>query len=299
MGSQMMAAVQTNAPMAGLLLERAPARFEGWEQQLSRFRPDSELNLLNQAGGEPMKVSPELWEVLQVALDAARETDGLVTPAVLDALEAAGYDRTFEAIEGQVQPRTADTTTARVADWREIKLDVEKHTVQLPPGVRLDFGGVAKGWAADRMAAELATVGPALVDAGGDIAVSGPMEGGEPWPIGVDSPFAPGEQLELLRVQGGGVATSGRDYRRWRQGGREAHHIIDPRMGEPAATDLLSVTVLGPSTVAAEVAAKTVLILGSEHGLPWLEARPELAGLLVLEDGALLETPTFAECRWQ
>src|SRR3954452_19894537 len=72
MGSQMMAAVQTNAPMAGLLLERVPARFEGWEQQLSRFRPDSELNQLNLAAGQLVAVSPELWEVLEIALDAAR-----------------------------------------------------------------------------------------------------------------------------------------------------------------------------------------------------------------------------------
>src|SRR6478736_7076075 len=176
MGSQMMALLQSDAPFAGDALAQVPVWFEGWEQQLSRFRPDSELSLLNDSTGRPVQVSAELWEVLRLALAAADETGGLVTPAVLNAMEAAGYDRTFEAL-GPSEAESGDTIEsdpAIIPDWHEIRTDPDDHSVYTPSGIRLDFGGVAKGWAADRAASWLGLAGPALVDAGGDIAVSGP-----------------------------------------------------------------------------------------------------------------------------
>jgi len=168
----------------------------------------------------------------------------------------------------------------------------------LPRDVRLDFGGIAKGWAADRAAARLGRWRPALVDAGGDIAVSGPMAGGCPWPVAVADPFAPAGEVALLRLYAGGVATSGRDFRRWQQDGAAAHHIIDPRTGLPAAVDVLSATVIGPSAARAEVAAKTVLILGSQAGLRWLDDQAGLAGLLILESGDVLYSRNSAEYIW-
>src|SRR3954470_20736688 len=81
MGSHMMALLDTGAPFAGEALAQVPVWFEGWEQQLSRFRADSELSLLNNSAGRAVQVSPELWEVLQLALEAAEDTGGLVTPA--------------------------------------------------------------------------------------------------------------------------------------------------------------------------------------------------------------------------
>jgi thiamine biosynthesis lipoprotein len=141
----------------------------------------------------------------------------------------------------------------------------------------------------------LRQLGPTLIDAGGDIAVSGPRADGSPWPIGVANPFAPGEMLELLLTVCGGVATSGRDYRRWRQGAVWRHHIIDPRSGQPAATDVLSATVIAPQLCAAEVGAKVALILGSVEGLAWIEARPHLAGLLVCADGTVIRSSRLAQ----
>src|SRR5947207_960479 len=98
MGCQMLALLQTDAPLVADPLAQVPEWFEGWEQQLSRFRADSELSLLNNSPARREEVSPELWEVLQIALAMAEATEGLVTPAVLNALEAAGYDRSFEAL---------------------------------------------------------------------------------------------------------------------------------------------------------------------------------------------------------
>ncbi|HMK07966.1 MAG TPA: FAD:protein FMN transferase, partial [Anaerolineales bacterium] len=171
-------------------------------------------------------------------------------------------------------------------------------TVRLPAGTRLDLGGIGKGWAADRAVRRLSRTGAALVDAAGDIAVSGPTASGDPWPIGVADPAHAERQLAVLMIGKGGVATSGRDYRRWRQGGLWAHHIIDPRTGRPAQTDVLSATVVGPSARMAEAAAKAVLILGSREGLGWLEGRPALAGLVVLDDERVLTSRRMKPYLW-
>jgi thiamine biosynthesis lipoprotein len=164
----------------------------------------------------------------------------------------------------------------------------------LPPGVRLDLGGIAKGWAGVQAMERLRQFGPTLVDAGGDIAVSGPRADGSPWPIGVANPFAPEELLEVLLIARGGVATSGCDYRRWRQGAVWRHHIIDPRSRQPAATDVLTATVIAPQLRLAETGAKVALILGSVEGLAWINARPHLAGLLVHADGTVIRSARMA-----
>ncbi len=145
----------------------------------------------------------------------------------------------------------------------------------------------------------LAAVGPALVDAGGDIAVSGLQADGTPWPVAVADPLRLQDRLELLGLGSCGVATSGTDYRRWLKDGKWKHHIIDPRTGESAETDLVSVTAIGPDVLQAEAAAKTVLILGSRAGLEWLEDHPPLSGLLVLQHGRVLYSSGLDEFVWR
>jgi thiamine biosynthesis lipoprotein len=301
MGSRMLAALDVDSPQAVARLAQVPGWFEEWERHLSRFREDSELSQLNRQSSAPKVVSPVLWTVLEAACQGARMSGGLVVPTVLAALEAAGYDRTFEAVAGG-QPAAAELTAAAspsaMPDWRAIQRHTRSHAVRLPPGVRLDFGGIAKGWAADQAARRLAATGPALVDAGGDIAVSGPMADGSRWPIGVADPLVPEEQLYLLGLAEACVATSGRDYHRWQRGGVWQHHILDPRTGQPAQTNVLSATVIAPSAREAEVAAKTVLILGERAGLEWLEARPALAGLVVLDDGQVITSLRLPAYLW-
>ena len=298
MGCQMLALVEPRDSDASEALAEVPNWFATWEQHLSRFRDDSELSQLNRSQGQLTPVSPVLWDVVDAAFHAAVETNGLVSPTLLDAMEATGYDRSFDLIRdartGSVERASAvlapATPAPRVLSWWAITRDPRTHALQLPHGLRLDLGGIAKGWAADHAAEQLSSAGPALVNAGGDIAVSGPLAEGKPWPIGVVDPTAPDQDLEILLLQHGGVATSGRDYRRWQYAGRWQHHILDPRTGRPATTNVLSATVVAPSACDAEAAAKVALILGSRDGLAWLDARPALAGLLVLEDGRVLHS---------
>lgn len=298
MGCQILAVIDSDDASASDALSQAPIWFADWEASLSRFRDDSELSALNRAEGKPFRVSETMWQVLQAAMRAASRSDGLVTPTMLDALQAAGYDRSFESIETSMASASA-AAFKPLADWRAIKLDAKTQTVRLPRGMHLDFGGVAKGWAAGQAARRLSAIAPALVDAGGDIAISDTRANGASWPIAVADPFKPDSDLEMLMIDHGGVATSGRDYRRWQRNGKWQHHIIDPRTGAPAKTDVLSATAIAPTTTAAEVAAKVALILGSQKGLQWIETRSELAGLLVLEDGRVVRSRRMDDYVWR
>jgi FAD:protein FMN transferase len=254
--------------------------FGQWEATLSRFRPDSELAYLNDhSGGAPVRVSQLLFAVTTLALEAARASGGLYDPTVLRALEAAGYDRSFELLPldaGGAMPR------ALLRGWRHVELCAAERTVRLPAGVGLDFGGIAKGMAVDAAVALVAAMGVerALVDGGGDLRVRGLPAGADSWPVAVPTPYG----VRLVRLARGAVATSGIGRRRWRQRGRLMHHLIDPRSGRPALSGLWSVSVAAQTTAIAEVAAKAAFLLGPEEGSRWLEGRG-LAGLFVPMNG--------------
>lgn len=305
MGCTMLALLDAGGAQAEQVLAQVPGWFAEWEQQLSRFRPDSELSHFNRASGQTVHVSQTLWDVIDIALVGAQQSDGLVTPTLLDALEAAGYTQSWaeqpvESGRSAAQPSiiTSTSTIKPILSqaWQLVERDPQTMAIRSPAGVRFDLGGVAKGWAADQAAQRLSAYGPALVDAGGDIAVSGPRVSGEYWQIDVANPFLPESDLATLQIKKGGVATSGRDYRRWQRDGQEYHHIIDPRTNAPAQTDVLSATVVAPTAFESEIGAKAALILGSTLGRNWLEARPTFAGLLVLENGDYVATKRLRVC---
>ena len=314
MGCTVRALVDSAAPEATAALERMPVWFEAWERRLSRFRADSELSRLNDRAGRWTRVSPIVWRALRTARQAAAATGGLVVPTLGAAIAAAGYDRSFERLEagapGAGGPAGAGPPArgpAPASDWRTIEWDRRRHAVRVPEGCRLDLGGTAKGWAADRAARRLAAAGPALVDAGGDVAVARPPRWAAGWAVGVARPAAGGAApaagagtplVAVLRVAAGGVATSGRDFRTWLRDGVRRHHVLDPRTGREADTDLLSATAIAPTAAAAEAAAKAVLILGAAAGLAWLDARPHLAGLACGQAGRVWGSRRLADYLW-
>jgi thiamine biosynthesis lipoprotein len=248
-------------------LETAEGEFHRLEALLSRFREDSELSRLNRDGA--LAAGPDLRRVVELALAARERTGGRFDLTVHNALVTAGYDRTFEDIAPESHVRCLAPDVA-LGDAR-----VDGTRIELDPGVRLDLGGIGKGYAAERAAEILATAGPCLVNAGGDIAVRGGR-----WPVGVETAAEP-LTLELSR---GGLATSGRDRRRWRRNGRELHHLIDPRTGEPAETDLLRVTVIAPDAVEAEIAATSLFLAGADRAAREADAAG-VAAVLVTRDG--------------
>lgn len=295
MGCQMLTAVELAPMRAARLLPQVPRWFEIWEATLSRFRAESELNQINEQAGVPIVVSETMWSVLHAARWAEKASGGLVTPVLLNDLVAAGYTTSFDQLDSNPGSYQSISPIRSAFSLRDVQFEVESHMIRLPEGLRIDLGGVAKGWAAHQAMQQLRNYGPALVDAGGDIAISGLKSDGQPWLVGVADPLNAGESLATLQLGQCGVATSGRDRRRWKQDGRWKHHIIDPRTGEPAVTDVLTATVIAPNVMQAEMAAKVVLIMGSQEGLAWLKARSGYAGLLVTKEGDVLTSGPIGE----
>jgi FAD:protein FMN transferase len=254
--------------------------FTEWEQTLSRFLPESELSRLNQQAGTSTAVSDLLYRALATALAAAQATEGLYDPALLDQLVQLGYDRSFNDLP------TVSSALLLPGEpgggWRGIRVDLIRRRVTIPTGIKLDFGGIAKGMAVDTALEELrrSGVSPAMVNAGGDLAVLGLPPAAEHWQLAV-----PGrERYWTIPLRQGAIATSGVAHRHWWQGQALRHHLLDPRTGLPAQSDLWSVTVVADRCEQAEVAAKTAFILGSQQGASFLR-RQGIAGLLVREDG--------------
>jgi len=292
MGCKMLAILEHETEP--VTLPQVPEWFEEWEQTLSRFRYDSELSRLNQIHEQSVPVSKTLWDVLQSARKAEQLTGGLVTPTLLDAIIEAGYDRPFDVLPHQVM-YAPDPLLIALPALTGIVVNDAAQTVTLPSDVGLDFGGIAKGWCAYQAVSQLQAEGPALVNAGGDIAISGARVDGSPWQVGIADPFHPDAEIEALFLNACGVATSGKDRRRWTRNGILQHHIIDPLTGQPAETDLLTVTVVAPNVMQAEAAAKAAFLLGSRAGTDWIETHPEMAALFILDDGQVLYSDRMEE----
>jgi thiamine biosynthesis lipoprotein ApbE len=293
---------------------------EDWLAQVdlacSRFRPDSELSRLTVVNGQAMRVSPVLIEATQLALRAARLTDGDVDPTLGTALELAGYDRDWTLIEADggweaasragipagipANPATPSRRTSdsnpvprlRVrlrAPWTRVRVDQALGTIELPRGVKLDLGATAKAWAADRaagIARAAGKCGGVLVSLGGDIATSGnsPVGG---WRVHVtddhrDGPDAPGQ---TIAIGSGGLATSSTAVRRWRRGDSQMHHIIDPLTGAPASTPWRTVSVAAENCADANIAATAAIVRG-ERAVQWLSDLG-LPSRLVAQDGGV------------
>jgi thiamine biosynthesis lipoprotein len=186
-----------------------------------------------------------------------------------------------------------------VPNWRSIEVRPNHSAIRLPAGAQIDLGGTAKGWTAARIADRLAAYGPCLVDAGGDLAARGKPQGGAGWQVAVaePGPSADAAPVASVVVTDRAIATSGIDYWRWIRNGKWQHHLIDPRTGRPAATDVLSATVIQPDASLAEGYARALVLLGSAAGLAWILRQPQRAVLVVRTDGAVLATSEFQSYR--
>jgi thiamine biosynthesis lipoprotein len=296
MGSQILIAMDTDEKTIADAGLEAANWFEEWEQCFSRFRLTSELSEVNQHSGQFCQVSSDFWDVLELAQNVEKMTGGLVTPRILNALEEAGYTTSFENMAENIDTYLSHTYAGSGSG--EIEIDENTHVIRVPYGVRLDFGGIVKGWAAQQTMIRLRDAAPVLIDAGGDIAISGTMSNGVPWAVGVADPFHPDQSLGLMMLADCGIATSGRDYRRWMKANQWQHHIIDPRTEKPAETDVMTATVIAKDVIQAEAWAKSAVIFGSVSAKESLARIEPLAYLLVLEDGSKIETPEFSQYRW-
>ena len=268
-------------------LTDAFAMFRDIGRRFSRFRNDSELSRLNTSSESV--VSPEMAMLLSEALALHRETGGLFDPSILSSLETEGYAGSFGS-ESFGIPSPGTVVDAPAFD----SLSVDKATglVRKPVGLRIDLGGIAKGYSVDRVTRMLRERGNGdfLVDAGGDIYVAGQdaERGYGYWAIDIAVPSS-SVPAAPLTLRDAAVATSGTDRRRWSVDGETRHHLIDPRTGKSAVTDILSATVVGDTVLRTEVFAKTLCILGRKQALSFAESR-DIPAFLMTTDGNTVYT---------
>jgi len=248
------------APLAGV-----EALFRERDRRFSRFLPSSELNRVNAVPIGLTSLSEEFASMLCLALDAARATGGLVTPAVGQALLGAGYDRDFDLMSSD------EVAVVPVHVPSLDSLSLLGRFLLRSENVTLDLNGVVKGKTVDDA---VAILGDGWLSAGGDIATTIPVVVGLPG----------GDCVTLDR---GGLATSSVAKRAWNGG----HHLIDPATGAPSETPWRDVTVAAKSCLVADVAAKAALLLGPA-GPSWLDRRG-LPGRFVAHDGAVLANETW------
>ena len=254
----------------------------------SRFRPDSEVRRLEDGGGRPVRVSSLLVAALDVALTAARHTDGDLDPTVGSALVDLGYDRDFGELH-RLPQGAALRVVRRIPGWQGVDLDRDRSTVTVPAGTLVDLGATVKGWAADQAAARIAAeLGcGVLVSLGGDLATAGPSpEGGwtvrvQDRPGGDDDPSG----CTVTLPAGAALATSSTSSRAWRQGPHLRHHVLDPRTLRPAAPVWRYVSVAAGRCVDANTASTAALIRG-DAAPSWL-AEQGLSARLVAADGGV------------
>jgi len=273
----------------------AEALFRHHEQVLSRFQAQSELSRLNRRTGRWTAVSSLFWDILVQALAMSEQTGGRFDPTILNGLEQAGYARSFELLSTSVPIPEAPSYPVMAGNWGDVLLDHASQSVYLPVGLRLDLGGIAKGYTAQQAVTLLGQVGPCLVDAGGDICAGAAPSDTAGWPVAVTSPRTSTKQIDLftLFLANASLATSGIDHRRWQQNGRSQHHILDPAAGQPVATDLLTATVWAETAVEAEAWATASIIYGAASGTAAL-IRQGIPAALITQNQDLLITPAMA-----
>ena len=276
-----------SAPEPELAGAAAEAVLWSCQRELSRFEPSSELSRLNADPAPVRTTSKLLAAALAAALEAAERSGGLVDPTLLGALEGAGYAESRRGLEPasladalRIAPRRRPAAAAGDAPWAAIR--IEGRQVWRPPGLRLDLGGTAKGFAADRAAAPLAGQDTFAVDAGGDLVLGGTS--GRPRVVTVAHPLEDGRAVEF-ELAAGAVATSGLGTRIWRTEAGFAHHLLDPSTGRPAWTGVIQATAVAATGVEAEALAKTALLSGPERGRELLEPA---GGVLIVDDGEVV-----------
>ncbi|MCP5470817.1 MAG: FAD:protein FMN transferase [Sinobacteraceae bacterium] len=256
------------------------------DEMMSTYKPTSQLSQLNARGAlEPVKVDRELFEVIRASLEFSKLTGG-----AFDVTYASvGYLYDYRARQ---RPSEAQITKALPGvNWRNLRLDPKALTVRFErPGMRVDLGGIAKGYSVDRAIELLRARGieHAVVSAGGDSRIIGDRFG-RPWIVGIRHPDDPQRMITRIPLIDTAMSTSG-DYERFfDQDGVRYHHILDPKTGR-SASKVRSATILAPTALQTDGLSKTAFVLGAEEALRIIEKIPGVDAIFVTPEGKVLYT---------
>ena len=256
------------------------------EQLLSTWIPTSEVSRVNaSAGVMPIRVSPDTFTVVQRAMQVAEMTGGGFNIAIGPAVDA------WSVTEAQRIPAVSELEILRpVVDLQAVHVDESGRTIYLEKaGMRIDVGGIGKGYAADQAVTAMQKAGAAagVVALSGDIKIFGRLPGGRKFPVGIQHPRKEGEVFASIDLEDEAISTAG-DYERFfeREGVRY-HHILDPRTLQPART-CQSVTVIAKEGVLADGLDTGIFVMGPERGMELVEQLPDVEAIIVGHDGRVL-----------
>ncbi len=270
------------------VLDEACALCETFEQLFSRTIATSDVGRINAAAGEAVEVDSRTADVIRKSLAYSEESDGLFDITIGSVSEL------WDFTEGVVPGEQAVAQALEHVGWQSVR--VEGTTVRLlDPQTRIDLGGIAKGYIADALVDLLRARGvvSASINLGGNVVVIGAKPDGSPWGVGVRDPDDPGASsiIAKVRVTDGSVVTSGLYERSFERDGRRFWHILDPRTGYPAETDVVSATIYSERSIDGDGCTKPLFMWGADEALHRLERRPQLQALIVTKDGTIRTTP--------
>lgn len=274
-------------PHARAAIDAAMAEVQRLDALLSSGSPDSEVSRLNRDGGGA--VSADTLALLDVSARIYGDTGGLFDCSVYPLMELWGFP------SGEYRVPSDGEIAAALALVDGSRVRAEEDQAVLGAGQRIDFGGIAKGYAAQRVIEiyQAHGVKSGMVSLGGNVQTLGTKPDGSPWRIGVRDPEGgQGAYLGVLPVTDRAVVTSGGYERYFQQDGQTYIHILDPRTGRPAESDLLSVTVVSEDGTAADGLSTALFIMGREGAARyWRDHSEDLELVLVARDGAVYVSP--------
>ncbi|HJT20558.1 MAG TPA: FAD:protein FMN transferase [Nitrospira sp.] len=278
-------AVADTNQQAQASIEQGFREIKRLEQLLSTWLPESELSRVNRSAGlRPIIVSPETMELVSRSLEIARLTGGGFNIAVGPAVEL------WSVTQRQTIPTAAELDAIKpLVDWTAIRLDREAGTIFLPrTGMRIDVGGIGKGYAADRAVAAMRHAGASagVVALSGDIKTFGRLPDGAKFPVGIQHPRREEAVLALIDLEDEAMSTAG-DYERFfERDGVRYHHILDPVSLQPAR-DCQSVTIIAKDGVWADGLDTGIFVLGPAEGMKLVERLPGVEAIIVDKAGGL------------
>ncbi len=272
--------VEKDSAQAQLHFQKVIEEIERIENLISEWRSQTQVSQVNQnAGINPVKVDKEVFELTKRAVEYSELTNGAFDISIA-ALDKVWF---FDGTMTELPSENAIQSSVRKVGFRGIILDSLQSTIFLEKeGMKIGFGSIGKGYAADRGRDLLQSLGVqgGIVNASGDLSTWGNQPNKQPWKVGVANPFKPHKVLKVLKLKYGAVATSG-SYEKFAEiNGKRYSHIINPKTGWPS-TGLTSVTVRGTSAEFANFLSTSIMVLGKKAGVKLIKNYPGYKAIIV------------------
>ncbi len=269
-------------------IDKAIAEITRIENLISEWRPETQISQVNQnAGIKPIKVDKEVFDLTKKGIYFSKLTDGAFDISIVAMDKIWKFDDSMDELPSE----QAIKESVRYVGYQNIILDSTNSTIFLKnPGMKIGFGSIGKGYAADKTRDLMKSMGvkAGIIDASGDISTWGTQPDGKPWAIGINNPFNDHKMAAVLYFKENAVTTSG-SYEKYAEiHGKRYSHIMNPKTGYPS-TGLTSVTITGPNATMANGFSTSIMVLGEKEGLKLLKQFPEYHYLLITDKGKIIK----------